>query len=212
MHETVSPPLLRRALAITGVKLRYRNHLEIINGIIDKYYVKHKLGKEDPMRLKAIVNQHVKIDYDNKVWDLIKYDIVAKHDFTCKEYEQAYDEEYHEAPDLDPLQIPFFRYKHPYMYVRKKQKIFWKPFIDNCVRGKGTDENTLHAANEWLYRKGFKPYSNCHPEFDILKVQGLVIRETQSSAVSAPGQSDVPPDGVSEPSRVVSVDAQPDDG
>jgi hypothetical protein len=47
-HQKISAPLLRRALAITGVNLRYKNHLEIINGIIDKYYVRHKLGKEDP--------------------------------------------------------------------------------------------------------------------------------------------------------------------
>ena len=178
-HQTTSAPILRRALSITGVNLKYKNHLEIINGVIDKYYVKHKLGSEDPKRLKAIVNQRVRIPYDNHVWSLIDFNIVPKHDFTSDEYEQAFNEDYHEGPTLSPLQMPFFRYKHPYMYVRKKQKISWKSFMDKCIRSGGTDEETLNKANEMLIQKGLVPYEHCHPEFDILKVQGLSFVSSQ---------------------------------
>ena len=185
-HQTTSAPLLRRALAITGTKLRYKNHLEIINGIIDKYYVRHKLGKENPERLKAIVNQRVQIPYDNHVWNLIDFKIEPKHDFVSDEYEQAFNENYHDGPDLSPLQVPFFRYKHPYMYVRKKQKISWKCFIDTCERRGGTDTATLEKANEMLVSKGFVPYEHCHPEFDIIKVQGLTYVSSQQAQCDDP--------------------------
>lgn len=171
--QKISAPLLRRALAITGVNLRYKNYLEIINGIIEKYYIKHKLGEENPERLKSIVNQTVKIDWDNAVWDLISYDIVPKHDFMSDEYEQAFNEDYHDPPVIAPLQVPFFRYKNPYMYVRKKQNIDWKFFIDSCTRVGKTDAETLDRANKMIVSKGLTPYEHCHPEFDVLKVQGL---------------------------------------
>ena len=173
VHETISAPILRRALAITGVNLRYRNHLEIINGIIDKYYVRHKLGEEDHERLKSIVNQTVHIPHDNQVWGLVDFKIVPRHDFVSEEYEQAFNEDYHDAPTIAPLQRPFFRYKHPYLYVRKKQKICWKNFMDKCTRGGTTNTKTLDKANEMLVNKGMVPYEHCHPEFDIIKVQGL---------------------------------------
>jgi len=176
-HQSVSAPILRRALAITGVKLKYKNHFEIINGIIEKYYVKHKLADENPHRLKSIVNQYVKIPHDNFVWDLIDFKIVPKHDYTSDEYEQAFNEKYDEPPTIAPLQMPFYRYKHPYMYVRKKQKINWKLFIDKCTRGGGTNAETLDAANAMLINKGLVPYEHCHPEFDILKVQGLILNQ-----------------------------------
>jgi len=171
--QKISPPLLRRALEITGVNLRYRNHLEIINGIIKKYFVPHKLGNENPDRLKSIVNQTVKIDWDNAVWDLVSCKIVPRHDFVSDEYEQAFSEEHHDPPILAPLQVPFFRYKNPYLYVRKKQKINWKFFIDSCTRVGKTDTDTLNKANEMIVRAGLVPYEHCHAEFDVLRVQGL---------------------------------------
>jgi hypothetical protein len=174
-HQKISAPLLRRALAITGVNLRYKNHLEIINGIIDKYYVRHKLGKEDPERLKSIVNQKVLIPHDNAVWSLLDYKIVPRHDYVSEEYEQAFNEDYHDAPTIAPLQLPFFRHVHPYMYIRKKQKICWKSFMDKCTRSGGTDARTLDRANAMLIDKGFVPYEHCHPEFDTIKVQGLIF-------------------------------------
>lgn len=177
-HQTFSAPILRRALAITGTKLKYKNHFEIINGIIEKFYVPHPLGDEDRNRLKGIVNQYVKIPYNNFVWDLINFKIVPKHDFTSEEYEQAYNEKYDNHPTIAPLQKPFFRYKHPYMYVRKKQKISWKLFIDKCKRGGGTDDETLEEANKMLVKKGLVPYEHCHPVFDVIKVQGLVFNSS----------------------------------
>ena len=80
-----------------------------------------------------------------------------------------------------------------YKYVRKKQKIDWKPFIDKCVRGGGTDKVTLDKANEMLVAQGFVPYEHCHPEFDILKVQGLKF-----SASLLNEQPDAPPVEVDE--------------
>lgn len=174
-HQSTSAPILRRALAITGENLKYKNHFEIINGVIDKFYVKHALGDEKPERLKAIVNQYVTIPHDNLVWDLINFKIVPRHEFTSGEYEQAFNEKYDNPPMITPLQTPFYRYKHPYMYVRKKQKINWKLFMDKCKRKGGTDSKTLDKANEMLVAKGLIPYENCHPEFDILKVQGLTF-------------------------------------
>ena len=172
-HQTTSAPITRRALTLTGEKLRYKNHFELINGIIEKFYVKHALGDETPDRLKGIVNQYVKIPHDNLIWDLIDFKIVPKHDFTSEEYEQAFDEKYHDPPLINPLQVPFFRFKHPYLHVRKKQKINWKNFIDKCTRNGGTDSETLEKANEMLIQEGFTPYNFNHPEFDMIKIQGL---------------------------------------
>ena len=172
-HETISDPLLRRALSTTGRKLRYREHFEIINGIIKKFYKPHRLAEENAQRLKCIVNQFVNIPFDNSVWNLIDLQITPRHDFESEEYEQAFHEDYHEPPKLAPEQVPFFRHKLPHMWVRKKQNINWLKFINRCKRGRGTDKNTLDKANEMLIASGFQPYAHCHPEFDALKVLGL---------------------------------------
>ena len=172
-QQSISAPILRRALAITGTKLKYKNFFEIVNGIIEKYYVRHPLANEDPARLKAIVNQRVQISHDNAVWSLIDFKIVPRHDFVCEEYEQAFNEDYHEPPVLSPLQLPFFRFKHPYMYVRKKQKMNWKNFIDRCTRQGQTTPKTLDRANAWLVAAGFVPYEPCSHVFNVLRVQGL---------------------------------------
>ena len=200
--QKISAPLLRRALEITGVKLRYKNHLEIINGIVEKYYVKHSLGDENPERLKRVVNQTVKIECDNAVWDLISYKIVPRHEFVSDEYEQAFNEDYHDPPVIAPLQVPFFRYKHPYLYVRKKQNIDWKLFIDSCKRVGKTDDKTLDRANEMIIKKGLVPYEHCHPEFDVIKVQGLSLPAPAKPPAPAPVQSCCRPDGACEEARI----------
>ena len=174
VHKTISAPLLRRALAITGVNLKFKNHLEIINGIIHKYYVPHELGEEDPDRVKAIVNQFVEIQPENAVWDLVEMKkLVPRHDYTCEDYEQAFNEKYNNPPVVAPLQKPFFRYKNPYLYVRKKQNINWLDFLDGCTRKGGTDAATLDKANAMLVKKGFVPYEHCHGEFDRIKLLGV---------------------------------------
>lgn len=180
-NQTISAPLLRRALEITGTKLRYKNHFEIINGIIEKFYVRHELARETPDRLKKIVNQFVRVPEENAVWDLISFKICPRHDFVSEEFEQAFDESYHQPPVLTELQKPFFRYKHPYPYVRKKQKISWVSFYEKCERLGGTDAQTLEKANELLCKAGHLPYAPCHGVFDPIKVQGLVFVSSISS-------------------------------
>ena len=182
MGQTISQPLLRRALAITGTKLTYKNHLEIIQNVINKYYIPHRLGAEPLERLQHIVNQQANIPYKNKIWDLIDLHIVAKHNWDLETYEQAFHEQYHDPPQVTPLQLPFMKYKLPYTFVRKKQKIPWKPIIDLCFRGHGTDTKTIENINKILIEKGFIPYSHCHPEIDQIKVQGLKLHNLSSDA------------------------------
>ena len=192
LGETVSPPLLRRALALTGTKLTYKNNFEIIQGIIKKYYVPHRLASELPERLKYIVNQHASIPHSDKVWALIDFHIIPKHDWDLDTFEQAFDKKYHDPPEVTPLQMPFMKYKLPFQYIRKKQKISWKPIIDLCTRGRGTDTKTLDNINILLRKKGFTPYAHCHPELDYIKVQGLKLHTLSPDAFASVPPADLP--------------------
>lgn len=166
-------PILRRALQITGDKLTFKNHREIIEDTIEKYYVCHRLGKEPLERLQYIVNLKCKIPPDNKVWEVVDLKIVPKHDFQSNEYEICLDKKYHDPPIITPMQEPFMKYILPYKYVRKKQRVPWRWIFKFCKRTKGTTKETLDTLNRMIEKNGLIPYDHAHPEFDRLKCQGL---------------------------------------
>ena len=166
-------PILRRALQITGDKLTFKNHREIIEDTIEKYYVSHRLGKEPLERLQYIVNLKCKIPPDSKIWEVIDLKIVPKHDFQSNEYEICLDKKYHDPPIITPMQEPFMKYILPYKYVRKKQRIPWRWIFKFCKRTKGTTKETLDTLNRMIEKNGLIPYDHAHPEFDRLKCQGL---------------------------------------
>lgn len=107
------------------------------------------------------------------MWNFVDLHIVPKHDWNLPGYEEAYAEEYDDPPEVTPDQEPFMRYRLPYAYIRKKQKIPWKLIIEKCKRKGGTDKRTLAYANNILKSMGFTPMAFCHPQFDYLKVQGV---------------------------------------
>lgn len=171
IHER--SPLLRRALKITGYNLEYMNKREIVEKVVDRYYVRHKLSEEPLERLQFVVNFVSPIRPEDPVWHFVDLHLIPKHDWNLPGYEQAYAEEYDDAPEVTPEQEPFMRYRLPYAYIRKKQNIPWKLIIDKCERKGGTDKRTLDYANKILESMGFYPMAHCHPQFNYLKVQGL---------------------------------------
>ena len=175
MGETLhaNSPILRRALQITGHKLTFKNHRQFIEDTIEKYYVRHKLGKEPLQRLQFVVNLKCNIPPENKIWDLVDLNIVPKHDFQSNEYEICLDKQYHDPPIVTPMQEPFMKYVIPHKYVRKKQKIPWRWIFKFCKRTGGTTKKTLDAINDMIEKNGLIPYDHAHPEFDRLKLQGL---------------------------------------
>ena len=185
MGETLhtNSPILRRALQITGRKLTFKNHRQIIEDTIDKYYVPHRLGKEPLERLQYIVNIKCKIPQDNKVWDLIDLKIVPKHDFQSNEYEICLDKQYHDPPIITPMQEPFMKYVIPHKYVRKKQKIPWRWIFKFCKRTGGTTKETLDTLNRMIENNGLIPYDHAHPEFDRLKLQGLNLHNISCASL-----------------------------
>ena len=193
MGEKLNPhsPIIQRALAITGNHLTPKNEHQIIRDTVKKYYVRHKLAKEPLKRLQFIVNLKCNIPPSRQVWKLVDTRIVPKHDWHSDEYEEALHKEYHDAPVVDPLQEPFMRHKLPYKYIRKKQHIPWAHIIKMCERKGGTDEHTLYRINYLLEINGFIPYHIAHPVFDIIRVQGLRIRNLPDDA-SEPGPTRFP--------------------
>lgn len=189
IHE--HSPILRRALLITSCKLDYLNKRDIVQKIVDKYYVPYELGKESLKRLQFVVNRFCQIPEHDPVWNFIRLDIVPKHDWNLPGYEEAYSAEYDDPPEVFPEQEPFMRFRLPYQFIRKKQKIPWKIIMDKCERKKGTDKRTLSYVNEILKFMGFTPLSFCHPEFDFLKVQGLRL-STESFRSFFPEQHELP--------------------
>ena len=185
MGETLhaESPILRRALQITGDKLTFKNHRELIEDTIEKYYVSHRLGKEPLERLQYIVNLKCKIPPDNKIWEVIDLKIVPKHDFQSNEYEICLDKKYHDPPIVSPLQEPFMKYVIPYKYVRKKQKIPWRWIFKFCKRTRGTTKETLDTLNRMIENNGLIPYDHAHPEFDRLKMQGLNLHNISCASL-----------------------------
>jgi hypothetical protein len=176
-------PIIRRALHITGHKLTFKNHRQIIEGTIRKYYVSHKLAKEPLERLQYVVNLKCNIPPENKVWDVIDLNIVPKHDFQSDEYEICLDKKYHNPPIVTPMQEPFMKYSIQYKYVRKKQKIPWRCIFKYCRRTGGTTKETLDTVNKMIEKNGFIPYDHAHPEFDRLKMQGLNLHNISSASL-----------------------------
>lgn len=173
IHER--SPLLRRALKITGYRLEYLNKREMVQKVVDKYYEPFELGEEPLKRLQFVVNTVVQIRPEDPVWNFVDLKIVPKHDWDMPGYEEAYSEEFDDPPEVFPEQEPFMRFRLPYAYIRKKQKIPWKLIIEKCERKGGTDKRTLYYVNLLLESMDFVPMSFCHPAFDILKVQGLSL-------------------------------------
>lgn len=171
IHE--HSPILRRALLITSCKLEFLNKREMVQKVVDRYYVRHELGNEPLDRLQFVVNFVVSIRPEDPVWKFVDLNLVPKHDWNLPGYEQAYAEEYDDPPEVTPDQEPFMRYRLPYAFIRKKQKIPWKIIIEQCRRRGGTDKRTLAYANNILKSMGFVPMAFCHPQFDYLKIQGL---------------------------------------
>ena len=171
IHE--NSPILRRALLITSCKLEYLNKREMVEKVVDRYYIRHELANESLDRLQFVVNFVTPIRAEDPVWNFVDLHMVPKHDWNLPGYEEAYAEEYDDAPEVTPDQEPFMRYRLPYAYIRKKQKIPWKVIIDKCKRKGGTNKRTLAYANNILRSMGFTPMAFCHPQFDYLKVQGL---------------------------------------
>ncbi len=171
IHE--NSPILRRALLITSCKLEYLEKREMVEKVVDRYYVRHDLGSEPLQRLQFVVNFVTPIRADDPVWNSVDLHLVPKHDWNLPGYEEAYAEEYDNPPEVTPDQEPFMRYRLPYAYIRKKQKIPWKLIIEKCKRKGGTDKRTLAYTNNILKSMGFVPMAFCHPSFDILKVQGV---------------------------------------
>ena len=176
-------PILRRALETTGHKLTFKHHRKFIEDTIDKYYVRHKLGKEKLERLQFIVNLKCNIPPDNKVWDLIDLKIVPKHDFKSDEYEICLDKQYHDPPIVTQMQEPFMKYVIPYKYIRKKQKIPWRWIFKFCKRTGGTTKETLDAMNIMIEKNHLIPYDHAHPEFDRLKCQGLNLHNISCASL-----------------------------
>ena len=171
-------PILRRAIAITGTKLK-ANHLEhVIKNIVDKYYIRHPLATEKLERLQCVVNQFANIPTDSYVWASVDLNIAPKHDWEDNDtYEEALEEQFHDPPQINELQEPFMKYRLPYKYVRKKQDIPWKKIISLCTRAGGTDERTIMGVNTLLKKQfGLIPYSIHHKVFDMLRVQGLQLK------------------------------------
>ena len=171
IHE--NSPILRRALLITSCKLEFLNKREMVQKVVDRYYVRHELGNEPLDRLQFVVNFVISIRPEDPVWKFVDLNLVPKHDWNLPGYEQAYAEEYDDPPEVTPDQEPFMRYRLPYAFIRKKQKIPWKIIIEQCRRRGGTDKRTLAYANNILKSMGFHPMAFCHPQFDYLKIQGL---------------------------------------
>lgn len=189
IHER--SPILRRALMITSRKLEYLNKRQIVEKIVDKYYVPYELAAEPLDRLQFVVNRFCQIRVDDPVWNFIKLGIVPKHDWDLPGYEEAYSADYDDPPEVFPEQEPFMRYRLPYQFIRKKQNIPWRLIMDKCERKGGTDKRTLSYVNEILKFMEFLPLSFCHPEFDRLKVQGLKL-STESFRSFFPEQHDLP--------------------
>lgn len=188
IYRAVAPTLLRmgaplgersvlfeRAVSITGLWLDRVDHEAQIQKIVDKYYIRHPLAVESLERLQHVVRFcHVRVPSHYKVWQTLNLNIAPKHDYDRDDYEQAVGEEFHDPPFLSPLQKPFFSYKVPYPYVRKRQALPWRDIMNQCERGrKTTDDDTINKINLYLKDKGFVPYHPSHDVFDVIRVQGL---------------------------------------
>ena len=189
IHE--NSPILRRALLITSHKLEYLNKREMVEKVVDTYYVRHELGQEPLDRLQFVVNFVTCIRPEDPVWNFVDLKIVPKHDWDLPGYEQAFAEEFDDPPEVTPEEEPFMRYRLPYAYVRKKQKLPWKLIIDKCERKMGTDKRTMAYVNKIFESMGYTPMAFCHPQFDYLKVQGL--RLSKQSFQSFFPEEHVPP-------------------
>lgn len=171
IHE--HSPILRRALLITSHKLEYLNKREMVEKVVDRYYVRHELGNESLDRLQFVVNFVTPIRPEDPVWNFVDLRMIPKQDWNLPGYEEAYAEEYDDPPEVTPDEEPFMRYRLPYAYIRRKQKIPWKIILEKCERKGGTDKRTLAYVNNILKSMGFTPMAFCHPQFDFLKVQGV---------------------------------------
>lgn len=173
---SVDSPILRRALSVTGLHLKHNNHATVIENIVAKLYIKHPLANEPLERLTHIVQQFANIPQDYDVWSLVNLNIAPKHDWVDSNYEEAIDEKYHNPPKTNKLQEPFLKYKLPFKYIRKKQDIPWKKIMKQCTRGRGTTATTIEHINKLFVDLGIVPYHPTHRVFDIIRVQGLVMK------------------------------------
>lgn len=174
---SVESIVFQRALQMTGLFLKPKNHRHVIDTIIDKFYLKHHLAKESLTRLQFVVNQFADIPEEAHVWSFIDLNITPRHEYKMIDFEECISPEYQSVPDLTELQKPFFKYAFNFKYIRKKQKLPWLKIFEKCYRAGGTDNFTIQKINEYISQLGFTPYHESHSIFDIVKVQGLQWRE-----------------------------------